>query len=645
MRAFVLAFLLLACGSSDRDVDLGVVVEGGLADDSDGDTIADEDEGRAEGRDSDGDGTPDYLDADSDGDGFSDAREAGDADARTPPEDADGDGVPNYLDEDSDDNGLPDTDELDADTDSDGNPDFLDPDDDDDFVDDAVELRDQGPDVDTDGDGLVDFRDPDRDDDGISDGQEREADTDRDGTLDWADLDSDADGLGDALEAGDDDLSTPPVDTDRDGVADFRDPDADDDGLSDTDEVARGTNPRAQDSDEDGVSDLIEVAAGTDPLDPAINPRTEGNFVFLLPFGEAADPRRDTLAFATSIQLADVYFVFDQSSSMSGEIGAMRAEVGRILSGLTCADAGRACAVDDDCAPGDVCSLEGRCVEDPQATTCVPSLWSGAGRYGLEYTNLQSLQADPAVTARALDFATGGETENFFSMIACAAAGTCDAGCTAGAIGCPAFREDAVRILVAFTDEDSDDDGITAARDAMNDEAITFIGVWSGLAGSRARGDLVLLAEAIESFDEAGAPLVFDGIEGGVAPVVSAVIEGLVKRVPLRVTIEAVDEDDDDGDALRFIDRLEVNLRGEGCTRLDAIEDADRDGFNDTFTAVLPGTGVCWDVVPRANEDLQAPGTSPLVYRARLRVLGDGSPLDERSVFFVVPPRVEIPPP
>src|SRR5262245_39346926 len=51
--------------------------------DEDGDGISDADEGRAQGVDTDGDGTPDYLDMDSDGDGIPDYREAGDADTNT----------------------------------------------------------------------------------------------------------------------------------------------------------------------------------------------------------------------------------------------------------------------------------------------------------------------------------------------------------------------------------------------------------------------------------------------------------------------------------------------------------------------------------------------------------------------------------
>src|SRR5262249_14946062 len=103
--------------------------------DSDGDTISDLDEGALDGRDTDGDGTPDYLDTASDGDCVPDSAAAGDGDLATAPVDTDGDGTPDYLDLDSDNDGLPDKredldcdglrgdcepDRLRADTDSDG---------------------------------------------------------------------------------------------------------------------------------------------------------------------------------------------------------------------------------------------------------------------------------------------------------------------------------------------------------------------------------------------------------------------------------------------------------------------------------------------------------------------------------------------
>ena len=93
--------------------------------DSDGDTISDFDEGSPVARDSDADGTPDYLDLDSDGDCVPDAAEAGDADFTTPPVDTDGDGKPDVRDLDSDGDGLPDHDE---DQNCDGNRDPCEPD-------------------------------------------------------------------------------------------------------------------------------------------------------------------------------------------------------------------------------------------------------------------------------------------------------------------------------------------------------------------------------------------------------------------------------------------------------------------------------------------------------------------------------------
>ncbi len=82
--------------------------------DDDGDTIYNGDEGcmyGRQGRDTDGDGIPDYKDADSDGDGIQDKIEAGDDSLDTPPRDSDGDGTPDYLDRDSDNDGVPDGDE------------------------------------------------------------------------------------------------------------------------------------------------------------------------------------------------------------------------------------------------------------------------------------------------------------------------------------------------------------------------------------------------------------------------------------------------------------------------------------------------------------------------------------------------------
>jgi hypothetical protein len=100
--------------------------------DTDGDTIVDLDEDAALGTDTDGDGTPDFLDLDTDGDGYPDSREAGDDDPGTPPVDSDRDGIPDFRDLDSDSDGLSDAmesrrpclDPTSNDTDGDGQTDL-----------------------------------------------------------------------------------------------------------------------------------------------------------------------------------------------------------------------------------------------------------------------------------------------------------------------------------------------------------------------------------------------------------------------------------------------------------------------------------------------------------------------------------------
>ncbi|MEC7524331.1 MAG: hypothetical protein VYE22_30905 [Myxococcota bacterium] len=621
--------------------------------DTDGDGIADADEGVDTLRDTDGDGEPDYLDSDSDGDGIPDSVEAGDDNPATPPRDSDGDGSPDFIDLDSDDNGIPDVDETDGDVDGDGTPDFADTDDDNDLITDAQELSTGlAPPNDNDGDGIPDYQDNDSDNDTILDGHERDLDTDGDGTPDVFDLDTDGDGIPDETEAGDSDVGTQPVDTDMDGTPDFRDFDSDNDGLSDADEVAMyGTSPTAEDSDGDGVSDLIEVSAGTDPGDGMDSPRTRGDFVFVVPFEEAPMPERDTLTFRTSIQFADIYFLFDQSGSMSGEINALRDAVTTVIGNLQCADTGTACMRDSECGAAEICSpFSNTCIEDPGMSSCILSPWTGTGFYEAYYENRLSLQADPAMTSARIRTSTFGGTEELYEalhgVVDPSRSGTDARGCTGpmppGFVGCPSFRAEAVKILVAFTDEDSDG-GFTSSDTgmALSGAGISMIGVWSGSPGSAARNELRDVVRDSGSLDRTGQPLLFEGQDSSVVPAVTSAINEIVEGVPLRVTIDAVDEPDDAGDSIQFIERLETNTTGMGCTAI-MTEDSDGDGVQDTFPEVTPGTPVCFDVVARRN-DFVMPTTTPQVFIARLTVYGDGSPLDSRLVYFLVPPEIEGP--
>lgn len=430
------------------------------------------------------------------------------------------------------------------------------------------------------------------------------------------------------MEAGDTDMRTPPVDSDSDTTADFRDTDSDDDGLSDTDEAAARTSLTMGDTDGDGISDLIEVAAGTNPTDATDNPRARGDFVFVVPFEEPPAPPRDTLTFRTNIQYADIYFLFDISGSMAGEIGALRGAVSTLLTDFTCMDTGIVCASDAECASPLVCSrLSGTCIEDPATRGCLLSTYSGAGYYEAEYRNLLSLQPSPAATSAALSIATFGGTESLYRAVwgvaDPAGAPGAEQMCAtpmAGFVGCPAFREEAVKILVAFTDEDSDGSETSAAASAaLRANAIQTIGVWSGTTSGAARTDLVDVVRDSGSLDTAGMPLVYNGSDASIVPAVSGAIRTIVEGVP-----------------------IEVNVSGGECTAVAELEDTNADTFMDAFPALRPGTPVCWDVVARENTTVM-PTRSPQIFKALLTVRGNGSPLDSRDVYFLVPPTIPMP--
>lgn len=228
----------------------------------------------------------------------------------------------------------------------------------------------------------------DEDGDFIADVHEDRAtnlDNDQDGTPDYLDTDSDDDGIPDAVEAGDQDVQTPPVDTDGDGIADFRDRDSDNDGLSDGDEDPNGngvvdpgeTDPRNDDTDGDGVSDLIEQVAGTDPTDPADNPAAHGNFVFLMPYQQQPSPTEDDLRFRTSLDKVDLYFLEDVSVSMQAELQAIHDNVVTVLEALTCDPGETATSCNTDC-PGATCG-DHSCDPGETALTCPQDCFGTCG--------------------------------------------------------------------------------------------------------------------------------------------------------------------------------------------------------------------------------------------------------------------------
>ncbi len=250
---------------TEKDFDFDGDGRGNYLDlDSDNDGILDIRETAA---DLDGDGKLNFLDLDADGDGILDTYE-GTADYR-PFGDNNGDGIcdVNGVTSDSNLNGIPDNVELAfggkpleiPDTDKDGLPDFLDLESDGDGILDSIELR-----GDMDGDQHPNYRDGDSDGDGLSDAVEKFGDMDADGKPNFLDLDSDGDGLSDQYEGLNLCFDCGRVDNNDDGYDDRAQQDSKYPGV-DTDGDG-ALDFLDLDSDNDGIPDAVE--AGNDPKNP-----------------------------------------------------------------------------------------------------------------------------------------------------------------------------------------------------------------------------------------------------------------------------------------------------------------------------------------------------------------------------------------
>lgn len=640
-----------------------------MCDDEDGDGICDTDEGRAENIDTDGDGTPDYLDQDSDGDGINDSIEAGTTPG-SPPIDSDGDGTADFRDDDSDGNGIPDAQEGTGDTDGDGILNFADQDDDGDTLVDVIEI---GPDVqnptDTDGDGNPDYRDNDADGDNISDRHESGVDSDADGTPNFQDTDADGDGILDENEAGDTDLSTPPVDTDGDGDPDFLDLDSDNDGLADALEIfgADGqagtgdeTDPTQEDTDGDGVSDLIEYAAGTNPNDANDNPRENGDFVFLEPYEEPPEPEEDRLAFSTTFKSVDIYILEDKSGSMQEEISSIKLSLITMIEDVTC-------------GPG----------EDPAVDYCIPDVESGCGRFGQSsetWANLQSISSDHNATQSALPSSAHGGNEQHIQAMHGAITGNC--GTDPNRYGTACFRPGSLGIIVLVSDEDYREDdwygtqNAQSTYDEMANLGTRVVGVTGNddynerdelrqdmlaMSGGNPAVQLVPPISSIPPTPQCNAlgagpffqdRAIVNGPDTQAANAMTCAIQAITAYLPQDVYTVIVNDPgnvDANGDPVdavaAFVDHIEVFQDGSAeCSDGHAVSDSTGNGFNDQYDDILPGTPVCWKLFVKQNDTVEPSSEEPLMFTATVEVHGEGGALlDERDVYFLVPPVIEGP--
>ena len=469
------------------------------------------------------------------------------------------------------------------------------------------------------------------------------------------DVDTDADSDSDSDSDTDTDTDLPPgADSDGDGLSD------------DFEETETGTDPHNADTDGDGVSDLVEWVAGTDPLDPDSNPAAEGNFYFLVPFNEAPDPSQDSLVFATDIQMADVFLLTDTTGSMMGEINNLRS------------------------------SLTGTVIPNIQAF--IPDTWFGVGHFadypysdtdnGIDYGSggdlpfelLQTMTSDAAlaqaaVNAMTLDNGDDGPEAQVPALWATATGlglGSYLAdqtACPTGYIGYPCFRPGAVPIIVLITDAAfHNGPGGTNAYTALSPEPPTYAETVTALNDIHAKvlainssgtlitdesdSDCTQIATDTGAVTSSGPLTISIPMNGsGLGDNVVTAVSTLANGVPMDITSIGRDDTSDDVDATVFIDHIVPNTTGGVedpenpgviCFGDLTTGDGDSDGTADMFVNVLPGTPVCFDIVPAENTTVPPQGET-MVYEAFVDVVGDEvTVLDTRVIYFLVPPSVPV---
>jgi hypothetical protein len=642
-----------------------------LPTDSDGDTINDTHEGKGIGRDTDNDGTPDYLDADSDNDSVPDSVEAGDGDVCTEPRDTDGDGLPDFRETDADNNGVPDSDEL-GDFDGDGIADFADRDDDNDNLYDTEEWGGATQPVDTDADGSPDYHDTDSDADGVEDRYEGLNDSlDGDGLPAYRDLDSDGDGILDSVEgpAG----TSPPADYDDDGAFDFLDVDSDNDGLGDAQEDLNGngvldpgeSSAHDDDTDDDGFPDVVEWAAGSDPQDP-LSGVPVGDFYFVLPL---FDPEQEApLDFSTDIIKADVTFECDTTGSMGGTIMNLQNSLQTVIVPQVALEVPNVAFGVGDFKDFPVGSFGGSS-DFPfklwaRVTTDIDDVQAGLDQYvasgGADGFESGAEALYQMTTGEGIEWtvATAGEVPKFDPTVGY------DPAKGHGVIGGAGFRIGALPIIVHATDieyhpaSDYWAAGITEAHtdtQAVNASiamGARFLGITSSTTARVQLEQISRDTDAVvpptawgpsETFCHTGTggaprppdptglcPLTFDMDWSGTGVDVQ-VVDG-IKALVTYGTIDISAIQVADPNELPAIDTSNFIVGIQPLPPAPPGSSIDGDVFRD----VLPGTPVTFTV--HAKNNIVESRTEAQLFRVTIRVMGDGvTVLDERDVYVIVP--------
>jgi hypothetical protein len=191
-------------------------------------------------------------------------------------------------------------------------------------------------------------------------------------------------------------------------------------------------------------------------------------------------------------------------------------------------------------------------------------------------------------------------------------------------------------------DTNKNPDWSTIVLPAMRARGARFIGILGSGFAVNTDVDLRTMATDTGAVDSANAnaPLVFDGAGANAATAIQNGVQAAVKSIPLRIRAVIEDDGSDAVDAVAaFVDHIETRQLGTPeCANGLSEDDSGSDGHPDRYSGVIPGTGVCWRLVPKANTSVPATAVAQ-IFHASVRVTAEVDvALGTRDIYFLVPP-------
>ncbi|HNW83088.1 MAG TPA: hypothetical protein PKG52_09375 [bacterium] len=497
----------------------------------------------------------------------------------------------------------------------------------------------------------------DDDGDGILNGIEGCEDADGDTLVNCIDEDSDGDGILDNEECG----GTTCKDTDGDGIPDYLDRDSDNDGLKDKKEHEIGTDPYNKDTDGDGSDDLAESVYGSDPKDPE-DTIPAGIFYVVLPFQGTTDVERE-LSFSTKIEAIDVMFVIDASGSMFAEIDQVRDNIKTQI-----IDTIKAEFPGDEFAAFGLSRITFANTGDfmrQKMTLNAEELKTSLDNFGENGGIAQGISElhSPVLYWNANPEGFLG-TAKLAGVSISAPINLPPADCTGqlGSIGHACFRKKSMPIYIYITDGEHADCGVAPNCSWLTDPGFGTGPVFEdalqmmGAIGVKVIGidtwhefqdeaqtkpadhpdpikDMTIMAERTGSLNKNGEPFIYRTVDNegnGMPTQIGEAIVDLTTFIDMDVTTGKMSDENCNGQTAADFIKSSKTVK---AVPADGVADK----TETTFKSVKQGTEVFFNV-KFGNDFCENNTEEPLVFKAQVTVLGNGSYLSSRLVTVIVPP-------